>query len=436
MVFLCLLMYWVSEIVTVGAGISPNNIAVDSRGNPHILVLARNENVPGYIYYLMLYSKNRNGTWDADTFETHGGEPLGINGDIVIDCFDRIWVVYKTGSQPGDIKYLVVACKDKSGWVKDTVDSGYTFYCQSITADSDGHPHVVYDNLIAPHNPAFYAYFDGYSWTKELFDTMIGNFNCSVDVDSHGTPHISYYSYDIYTSQDNLWYATKPDEWSYDEVDITYTSWFRSTSIRVGPDNLPGIAYTDPGIDEELKYAYYDGNAWNIDTIELYGGLCNSQKALDKDSLGQPYIVYAWGYKTWIAYKNTEWHKELLPESSINDSYGSVRIDKNGVLHIARISRSVDYQEIWYIYGNVGIEEDVKEEIVTGIKVYPNPFSNKVIITSKKSEVDIYDISGRLVDSFSLQGTVEWNTSSLSSGIYFLRFKTENSVITKKLVKR
>lgn len=432
---LYLLTVWTGETVVTGPDLSLGNIGVDSHGNPYILALARNHSVPGNVYYLILYSRELGGDWKADTFETYGAEPLFINGDIAIDCHDRIWVIYSSVQQTGDDDYVVVACKDSIGWTRDTVDTG-SCHSHSIATDSEGNPHIVFDSYDPPYiwRFAFYGYYDGSSWMKEFIDTVSNN-HCSVDLDSDGTPHISYYHFGMPGRQD-IWYTTKPDVWLYDEVDNTNSSWFWTTSISVGPDGLPGIAYTDPRIDEALKYAYFDGRDWNIDTLEAYGGICNSQKALDKDSLGQPYVVYAWAYKTWIAYKTTEWHKEVLPESPIEDSYGSMRIDRSGLIHVARLSYNDDYREIHYIYGNVGIEENRREGVESDFRVYPNPFGSRIKMTARKGKVDVYDISGRLVDSFRLQGTIEWNTSRLSSGIYFLRCETENSVTIKKVVKR
>ncbi len=431
----CLLTVWTGETVVTGSDLSLGNIGVDSHGNPHILTLARNLSVPDSVYYLILYSRAHSGMWKADTFEAYGVEPLYVNGDIAIDCHDRIWVIYSSLQQGGDDDYVVVACRDSIGWTKDTVDTG-SCHSHSIATDSEGNPHIVFDSYDPPYmwRYAYYGYYDGYSWVKEFLDTVSNN-HCSIDLDSEDRPHISYYHSGAPWWQD-IWYTTKRDVWLYDEVDHTYQSWFWTTSISVGRDGLPGIAYTDPRVDEALKYAYYDGRDWHIDTLELYGGICNSQKALDKDSLGQPYVVYMSGYKTWIAYKTTEWHKEILPESPMGDSYGSLRIDKSGMIHVARLSYHDDYQEIHYIYGNVGIEEKRHKGVESRFQIYPNPCNSTVTITGKKGKVDVYDISGRLIDSFQLQGTIEWNTSGLSSGIYFLRCATENSVTTKKVVKR
>ncbi|KPJ71919.1 hypothetical protein AMJ52_08080 [candidate division TA06 bacterium DG_78] len=428
---------WVSEIVTSGEMvIEPANIAVDSQGNPHIPVIRKNEET--VFYTMLLYSKIR-GSWIADTIETSVFEPAVVYGDLAIDCFDRIWVVYIACQQVGGIQYLIVARKDSSGWTKDTVDTGYGIWYSSIAADANGNPHVTYDRYLGePHlyGFAFYAYNDGYSWVKEVVDTMISAYCCSIDADSSSYPHIAYCHRKL-TGLNYFWRATKESGgWFRDEVDTGW-HWMSITSIRISPiDNLPSFAYENA---YGVRYARYNGFDWEIENVST--GISQYQKALDIDSLGQPYIVFKKNNKTWLAYKennNNSWSQELLPESSVYDGLGSLRIDKNGIIHVVRLSArlSDDYREIWYIHGNVGIEENVSKEVESGFYIYPNPFGNTVKITAQEGDVDIYDISGRLVDSFSLQGTVEWNTKSLSSGVYFLRLKTEDSVVTKKVVKR
>jgi len=79
---------------------------------------------------------------------------------------------------------------------------------------------------------------------------------------------------------------------------------------------------------------------------------------------------------------------------------------------------------------------------------YPNPFNPITTIrfeipfvkTHSNASLQIYDITGRLVDTLIDEiiepgyHTVQWNASKVSSGIYFYKLTSDNQSITKKLV--
>lgn len=73
------------------------------------------------------------------------------------------------------------------------------------------------------------------------------------------------------------------------------------------------------------------------------------------------------------------------------------------------------------------------------IKVYPNPFSDKVMISSNLTidSYRIYNILGAQVREGSSQlNQLELDTSDLSSGIYMLEVQSGNRRMTVKLVRR
>ena len=78
--------------------------------------------------------------------------------------------------------------------------------------------------------------------------------------------------------------------------------------------------------------------------------------------------------------------------------------------------------------------EDILAELVS---VYPNPTQNELTVSIPSSiEVEgsaMYDITGRNTGIRLIDGTM--NTSSLSSGIYFLELNTSSGTLTKKIIK-
>jgi hypothetical protein len=69
--------------------------------------------------------------------------------------------------------------------------------------------------------------------------------------------------------------------------------------------------------------------------------------------------------------------------------------------------------------------------------VYPNPFSNKlIVITDKAASVKITDIAGKEVYTAKVNaGKSTFDTESLSNGVYFITITDETGSVTKKLVK-
>lgn len=91
--------------------------------------------------------------------------------------------------------------------------------------------------------------------------------------------------------------------------------------------------------------------------------------------------------------------------------------------------------------------EDVEEEGIT-IKVFPNPFKDKVTIAIegiKESEeiksMEIFNIQGSLVHTFDAtiitdnKLTLTWDAENESSGVYIFKLMTKDKVKTMKLVK-
>ena len=84
--------------------------------------------------------------------------------------------------------------------------------------------------------------------------------------------------------------------------------------------------------------------------------------------------------------------------------------------------------------------EGVEEMFVPNVKIYPNPVNDKVYIETEVEikEIVVYDVYGRiqnLSNSATQQLSNSVDVSNLNSGIYFLKVKTENGNIVKRIVK-
>ena len=72
------------------------------------------------------------------------------------------------------------------------------------------------------------------------------------------------------------------------------------------------------------------------------------------------------------------------------------------------------------------------------LTVYPNPVTDGFYlnISDKNAQVSIYDVRGALLMTRQLSGNEYINAGSLQQGVYLVKVKTENGLITKKLVKK
>jgi hypothetical protein len=79
------------------------------------------------------------------------------------------------------------------------------------------------------------------------------------------------------------------------------------------------------------------------------------------------------------------------------------------------------------------------ENTIEGLTFYPNPVTNgKIYISSKtndEKQVTIFDVLGKKVFQSALTSR-ELNISSLSAGVYIIKFETENASATRKLIVR
>ncbi|MBT7143357.1 MAG: T9SS type A sorting domain-containing protein [Bacteroidetes bacterium] len=97
--------------------------------------------------------------------------------------------------------------------------------------------------------------------------------------------------------------------------------------------------------------------------------------------------------------------------------------------------------ERWIITGECSIINSINEKEFPTFSIYPNPASDKIFIGNvfkgSKTEISIYSNNGKKLFSNSLKSLyrfLELDVSDLSSGIYFVEIKTNNTSLTEKLI--
>ncbi|MAS51724.1 MAG: hypothetical protein CMD20_00830 [Flavobacteriales bacterium] len=70
------------------------------------------------------------------------------------------------------------------------------------------------------------------------------------------------------------------------------------------------------------------------------------------------------------------------------------------------------------------------------MKIYPNPSSSEFTISNVVGEVSIYDVKGSLVDVINVNNILTVFGSNLYKGVYFVKVKSADAVITQKIIKK
>ena len=94
--------------------------------------------------------------------------------------------------------------------------------------------------------------------------------------------------------------------------------------------------------------------------------------------------------------------------------------------------------------GNEDEDEDGIEELTSSLLLYPNPVNDRLYIETltltltQTLSIEIYDIYGRLQNykTTRLQDNLVIDVSNFKSGVYFVMIKTNDGVVTRRIVKQ
>ena len=268
------------------------------------------------------------------------GYPSGrirIDVSLALDSHDLPHMSYydEVLSDPidGNLKY---ARWVGSNWSIETVDSdGNAGAHNSLALDSNDHPHIAYfDNTNADLK---YAWWNGSAWNNETVDSAgyVGKYT-SIALDSQDYPHVSYQAqirvggaahYDLR----HAWW--NGSAWNIETVD-TYVS--HDISMGLDSHDYPHISYNDD-VDVNLKYARWTGSAWNIETVDPLR-LVGHMSSLALDSHDYPHIGYIDGANDDLKYamwNGSAWNIETVDSIGRVGHDPSLAIDSGDFPHIS-----------------------------------------------------------------------------------------------------
>ena len=186
------------------------------------------------------------------------------------------------------------------------------------------------------------------------------------------------------------------------------------------------IFFIENGRSEETKIYDFDFDVDSSLTIGLYTYTVKSTDSVDIS-----------GIKRKIIYFSEDENNGLSWISGIGANQGLFYFQfQMGLLLCVKDSNvliykdSGDYDCVFFDYVS-----SINESETNGIKVYPNPAENNLMITSKEviENVEIYNLSGIMVMSFLPKNTeLNVNIRNLKKGIYFARVNNKTIKFIKE----
>lgn len=316
---------WSFETVGSGMGVyGSNSLALDSNDNPHISFYDGSTEDLKYTYW----SGSR---WYIETVDSEGS--VGRDNSLALDSNGRPHISYYDSSN----NHLKYAYWTGSSWHIETVDSTkHVGLYTSLALDSKDNPHISYcDYSSSPHHLK-YAYWTGSSWNIETVDSRFSGWYTSLALDSNDRPHISYLGSPSSNEHKVIYAYWTGTVWSFENIADTSDT----NSLKLDSNDLPHISYGT------LKYTFFDGNNWNVETVEHYG--TGNSRSLALDSKDNPHIIYnefdtATDFIAYLKYAywtGSSWHVETADSGKSYYNDLSIALDSNDNPHISYYDKS------------------------------------------------------------------------------------------------
>ncbi len=279
------------------------------------------------------------GTWQIEVVDSSRGKDAGSFSSLAIDRFGNFHLAYS--NLAGTLLRYAFRARSEKRWDKTTIDSGGGVF-ETLAVDSHGWAHVAYNSPKLPG--LYYAHWDGKQWQKAIIDFVRTNRETSIQLDSQGYPRISYYreQYSDHRSAKCLKYAYFDGmTWYVQTVDHRpgTGAW---NSLALDRENRPQISYSiATGF---LGFAYLGQSNWEHSLADLQSVkvkrsfIGDSSLAIGAD--GEPRIAYLNATAKTLSYAWREgmiWHQETvdsLAAMGADSNQVSMKLDRNGRPHV------------------------------------------------------------------------------------------------------
>ncbi len=204
---------------------------------------------------------------------------------------------------------------------------------------------------------------NGTEWTFEkLENSTLGGAQMSLDLDSDELSRISYVKRAFLGDDRQLWFAELETNGTWNLTLLDSDGDFRYTSLFIDWRDWYHISYEELG--EDLRYALWNGSAWNIEKADT--GHVGAWSSIKVDKNGTPHIGYYDHGRKMLKYAtklNGTWDT-----SHVDDMSGpglSLDLDSSGRPHISYQSRDDNLKHAWWS-GSAWLNETVDDNTTVG----------------------------------------------------------------------
>ena len=241
-------------------------------------------------------------------------------------------------------------------------------------------------------------------------------------------------------------------------VSLSWTSAKNATSYNVyrGTNKLANVtttSYLAEGLNADTEYCF---------TITAVNGETESEKSaeacvktLKEEKIEAPKNLEAWAPSLEAGVLSLKW--DIVAEASSYNIYRDDEFLVNIKENTYKDTTTYDFKKI-YCYtvtaiSASGLESEKSnescaqplacvglEELSSSVNIYPNPVNDMLYIKTdvEIEDVVVYDVFGRQQDSKTTrqQDNVTIDVSKLDAGVYFVKMRTTEGEIVKRIIKR
>jgi hypothetical protein len=270
---------WTDEPVSSDyAVLPPAQIALDPSGGLHIVFMTVGPSAP------LVYYATRDTTWTTELVEMTASDPW-----LAFDLAGHPHIVFQdTRPIPpdGGGMGLVQYTKGSGGWTPETIAlRNCSSACGpiNIVIDKNDHIHVSYKDGDAIR----YAYNGSGDWTiEEVASSGLAPF---LAVDDSGNPKVAYTfphpEVRLASKSAGSWYASLVDGEIVAGASLAFDHY---NNPQLGYCDMRPIPPDGPGLG--LKYAFLNGNTWEIQEVDGMTECTGAWLALDEN--GNPSVLY------------------------------------------------------------------------------------------------------------------------------------------------
>jgi hypothetical protein len=273
----------------------------------------------------------------------------GIQSSVDVDSSNLPHISYRglLGDDPSEM-VLRYATWNSGNWSIQTVDNklgaGHT---STLVLDSMDRPTIAQWDLSAPDTFLLEIVIgDDANWTFETIDNdTLGHLSRGLDLGPNELPRISYIKY-VASYYGDLWFAEQNPNGTWDFEIIDQNGELLYPSLSVDFRGHYHISYAERGT--ELRYAYWNGSAWNKETVGV-PGVFGSISSMRADDTGTPHIgFYDYGKKmaSYATKVNGSW--EITPVDYMFAPGPSLDLDSKMRPHLSYQGSDRHLRHAWW----------------------------------------------------------------------------------------